>query len=59
MAKFAGDLIARLAREGELNLDDLSLSMAVEVAAQVVGLTSSVMPRATACRGSPSRTVRT
>ena len=44
MAKFAGDLIARLAREGELNLDDLSLSMAVEVAAQVVGLTSSVMP---------------
>lgn len=44
MAKFAGDLIARLAREGELNLDDLSLSMAVEVAAQVVGLTSSVVP---------------
>lgn len=44
MAKFAGGLIARLAREGELNLDDLSLSMAVEVAAQVVGLTSSVVP---------------
>ena len=44
MAKFADDLIARLAREGELNLDDLSLSMAVEVAAQVVGLTSSVVP---------------
>ena len=44
MAKFADDLIARLAREGELNLDDLSLSMAVEVAAQVVGLTSSAVP---------------
>jgi cytochrome P450 len=44
MAKLAGDLIARLAREGELDLDDLSLSMAVEVAAQVVGLTSSAVP---------------
>ncbi|MGY2895471.1 cytochrome P450 [Deinococcus sp. UYEF24] len=44
MAKFADDLIAQLARKGELNLDDLSLSMAVEVAAQVVGLTSSALP---------------
>ena len=44
MATFADGLIARLAREGEANLDDLSLSMAVEVAAQVVGLTSSLLP---------------
>jgi cytochrome P450 len=44
MAKFADDLIVQLARKGELNLDDLSLSMAVEVAAQVVGLTSSALP---------------
>ncbi|WP_407569732.1 cytochrome P450 [Deinococcus altitudinis] len=44
MAKFADGLIAQLARKGELNLDDLSLSMAVEVAAQVVGLTSSALP---------------
>lgn len=44
MATFADGLIARLARDKEANLDDLSLSMAVEVAAQVVGLTSSLLP---------------
>ena len=44
MVRLADELMARLAREGEANLDDLSLHMAVEVAAQVVGLTSSAWP---------------
>ena len=44
MVRLADELMARLAREGEVNLDDLSLHMAVEVAAQVVGLTSSAWP---------------
>ncbi|WP_310581976.1 cytochrome P450 [Deinococcus sp.] len=44
MVRLADGLMARLAREGEANLDDLSLHMAVEVAAQVVGLTSSAWP---------------
>lgn len=37
-------LLTRLARRGEANLDDLSLELAVTVAAQVVGLTSSLLP---------------
>ncbi|MFB9993168.1 cytochrome P450 [Deinococcus oregonensis] len=44
IARHADDLIARLARAGELNLDDLSLTLAVQVAARVVGLTSSRAP---------------
>ena len=37
-------LIAGLVRDGEADLDDLSLKLAVEVAAQVVGLTDSAAP---------------
>ncbi|MDL2343056.1 cytochrome P450 [Deinococcus sp. MIMF12] len=37
-------LLTRLARKGEANLDDLSLDLAVTVAAQVVGLTNSLLP---------------
>ncbi|MDV6374182.1 cytochrome P450 [Deinococcus arenicola] len=44
IADLADKLIAGLVRDGEANLDDLSLVLAVEVAAQVVGLTSSVLP---------------
>jgi cytochrome P450 len=44
IAGLADRLIAKLARDGEANLDDLSLVLAVEVAARVVGLTSSVVP---------------
>jgi len=44
IASLADRLIAKLVRDGEANLDDLSLVLAVEVAAQVVGLTSSVLP---------------
>lgn len=44
IAALADDLIADLTRRGELNLDDLSLRLAVNVAAQVVGLTSSALP---------------
>lgn len=44
IAELADKLIAGLVRSGEANLDDLSLVLAVEVAAQVVGLTSSVLP---------------
>ncbi|MEF2279799.1 cytochrome P450 [Deinococcus sp. YIM 134068] len=44
IAALADRLVGDLARRGEMNLDDLSLRLAVEVAAQVVGLTSSVVP---------------
>ncbi len=44
IAGLADDLIGRLARDGEANLDDLSLKLAVEVAAQVVGITDSAVP---------------
>ncbi|WP_216326992.1 cytochrome P450 [Deinococcus aestuarii] len=44
IAAFADDLIAELARRGEMKLDDLSLRLAVGVAAQVVGLTDSRLP---------------
>lgn len=44
IAALADKLVARLVRDGEANLDDLSLVLAVEVASQVVGLTSSVLP---------------
>ncbi|MBB5235750.1 cytochrome P450 [Deinococcus budaensis] len=44
IAALADRLIADLARRGEANLDDLSLRLAVNVAAQVVGLTSSALP---------------
>lgn len=44
IARLADDLIAEIARKGEVNLDDLSLKLAVDVAAQVVGLTDSRLP---------------
>lgn len=44
IAKLADDLIGELVRKGEMNLDDLSLRLAVQVASQVVGLTSSRLP---------------
>ncbi|SMB88639.1 cytochrome P450 [Deinococcus hopiensis] len=44
IARFADGLIARLMRGSEVKLDDLSLDLAVNVAAQVVGLTNSRLP---------------
>lgn len=44
IAALADDLIAELAHKREVNLDDLSLRLAVNVAAQVVGLTESRLP---------------
>lgn len=44
IARLADDLIHELARKGEVNLDDLSLRLAVNVAARVVGLTDSRLP---------------
>ncbi|ULH17278.1 cytochrome P450 (plasmid) [Deinococcus sp. KNUC1210] len=44
MARLADRLIADFVARGRANLDDLSLKMAVNVAAQVVGLTSSAIP---------------
>ncbi|WP_309569956.1 cytochrome P450 [Deinococcus sp.] len=44
IAGLADRLVGDLIRRGEGNLDDLSLTMAVQVAAQVVGLTDSVLP---------------
>ena len=44
IAALADELIGELISKGELNLDDLSLRLAVDVAAQVVGLTSSRVP---------------
>jgi cytochrome P450 len=41
MEGYADDLIAELRRSGQLDLSDVSLKMAVRVAAQVVGLTNS------------------
>ncbi|GHF51191.1 cytochrome P450 [Deinococcus metalli] len=44
IAGLADRLVGDLLRRGEADLDDLSLTMAVQVAAQVVGLTDSVLP---------------
>ncbi|UQN08111.1 cytochrome P450 [Deinococcus sp. QL22] len=44
IAALADELIAELIRKGEMNLDDLGLKLAVNVAAQVVGLTDSRLP---------------
>ncbi|ACO44964.1 cytochrome P450 [Deinococcus deserti] len=44
IAALADDLMAQLVRQGEANLDDLSLHLGVNVAARVVGLTSSRLP---------------
>ncbi|GMA17295.1 cytochrome P450 [Deinococcus metallilatus] len=44
IAALADELIAELARQGEMDLDDLSLKLAVNVAARVVGLTDSRLP---------------
>jgi cytochrome P450 len=44
IAGLADELIGDLVRHGELDLDDVSLRLAVEVAAQVVGLTNSLVP---------------
>lgn len=44
IARLADDLIAELLRKGEMNVDDLSLRLAVQVASNVVGLTSSRLP---------------
>jgi cytochrome P450 len=44
IARLADDLVGRLYRRGEIDLDELSLSLAVNVAARVVGLTDSVLP---------------
>ncbi|THF86598.1 cytochrome P450 [Deinococcus sp. KSM4-11] len=44
IAGLADRLVGDLVRQGEGNLDDLSLTMAVQVAAQVVGLTDSLLP---------------
>ncbi|WP_027461516.1 cytochrome P450 [Deinococcus murrayi] len=44
IARHVDRLLTRLARRGEAKLDDLSLELAVAVAAQVVGLTSSLLP---------------
>ncbi|MFC6617615.1 cytochrome P450 [Deinococcus radiophilus] len=44
IAQLSDELIGELWQAGELNLDDLSLRLAVQVAAQVIGLTSSAVP---------------
>lgn len=44
IAKLADNLIGELVQQGEANLDDLSLRLAVQVAANVVGLTNSRLP---------------
>ena len=44
IARLADELIGKLARRGEAKLDDLSLELAVRVAAGVVGLTNSRLP---------------
>jgi len=44
IAKLADTLIDELLNKGELDLDSLSLTLAVQVAAQVVGLTDSALP---------------
>ncbi|ADY26283.1 cytochrome P450 [Deinococcus proteolyticus MRP] len=44
IAALSDELIGELWQKGELNLDDLSLRLAVQVAAQVIGLTDSALP---------------
>lgn len=44
MEGYADDLIAVLRQSGQVDLSDVSLKMAVRVAAQVVGLTNSLLP---------------
>lgn len=44
MDQYADDLMQRLMREKRADLSDLSMEMAVQVAAQIVGLTSSLFP---------------
>ena len=44
IARLADELVGKLVRRGEANLDDLSLELAVRVAAGVVGLTNSRLP---------------
>lgn len=44
IAKLADSLIGELLGRGEMNLDDLSLRLAVQVASNVVGLTDSRLP---------------
>ncbi|ADV66810.1 cytochrome P450 [Deinococcus maricopensis] len=44
MENLADDLVGELVARGQANLDDLSLRMAVQVAARVVGLTDSLLP---------------
>jgi cytochrome P450 len=44
MERFADDLVARLRTSRQADLSDLSLALAVRVAAEVVGLTSSLLP---------------
>lgn len=44
IAKHADNLVATLYQKGQANLDDLSLKLAVTVAAQVIGLTNSLAP---------------
>ncbi|MDA0699751.1 MAG: cytochrome P450 [bacterium] len=44
MEELSDQLVERVARDGSADLDDVSLSLAVEVAARVVGLTDSRRP---------------
>ncbi|MFT2722449.1 cytochrome P450 [Deinococcus sp. A31D244] len=44
IAALCDDLLADLLHQGGGNVDDLSLTLAVQVAAQVVGLTDSLLP---------------
>jgi cytochrome P450 len=44
IARLANAQIARLQRQGDTNLDDLTLELSVGVAAQVLGLTYSLLP---------------
>ncbi len=44
MERYAHEMLAELYAKGRVELSDLTMTMAVQVAAQVVGLTSSVLP---------------
>lgn len=44
MERFAHEMMAELYAKGRVELSDLSMTIAVEVAAQVVGLTNSILP---------------
>lgn len=44
MEKWADNLVVELRRKGKVDLSDFSLRLAVRVAAEVVGLTNSVVP---------------